>query len=124
MRYALGYPKLREIIGTHVAQLSTAKGKTVFLKNTDKLLWSDRNLIGGKTGYTFEAGHCFVCAAERQNKRIIVALLGSPSRNLLWKETEELIHKGFDAPMDMDQVADTVDRYLRMNVRKRALQSP
>jgi D-alanyl-D-alanine carboxypeptidase len=80
----------------------------VFLKNTDKLLWSDRNLIGGKTGYTCEAGHCFVCAAERQNKRIIAALLGSPSRKLLWKETEELIHKGFDALVDMDLEAGTV----------------
>ncbi len=95
MRYALGYPKLREIIGTPVAELSTAKGKSVFLKNTDKLLWSDRNLIGGKTGYTFEAGHCFVCAAEREKETIIVALLGSPSRGHLWKETEALIDKGF-----------------------------
>jgi len=109
MRYALGYPKLREIIGTSVAQLSTVRGKSVVLKNTDKLLWSNRNLIGGKTGYTFEAGHCFVCAAERQNKRIIVALLGSRSRDLLWKETEELIHKGFNAPADMDQKARTVE---------------
>ena len=121
MRYALGYPKLREIIGTPVAELSTAKGKSMFLENTDKLLWSDRSLMGGKTGYTFEAGHCFVCAAERQNKRIIVALLGSPSRKLLWKETEELIHKGFNTPADMGQEIGTVDRYLRMNVRKGTL---
>ena len=109
MRYALGYPKLREIIGTPVAEISTEKGKKVLLKNTDKLLWSDRNLIGGKTGYTFEAGHCFVCAAERQNKRIIVALLKSPSRKLLWKEAEELIDKGFSPPAEMGQEPGRVD---------------
>ena len=109
MRYALGYPQLREIIGTPVAELSTARGKRVILKNTDKLLWSDKDLIGGKTGYTFEAGHCFVCAAERQNKRIIVAVLGSPSRKLLWKETEELIQKGFNAMADIGQETGTVD---------------
>jgi serine-type D-Ala-D-Ala carboxypeptidase (penicillin-binding protein 5/6) len=109
MRYALGYPKLREILGTPVAEISTEKGKKLFLKNTDKLLWSDRTLIGGKTGYTFEAGHCFVCAAERQNKRIIVALLKSPSRKFLWKETEELIDKGFSLPADIGQEPGTVD---------------
>ncbi len=109
MRYALGYPQLREIIGTPVAELSTARGKRVIVKNTDKLLWSDKDLIGGKTGYTFEAGHCFVCAAERQNKRIIVAVLGSPSRKLLWKETEELIQKGFNAMADIGQETGTVD---------------
>ena len=83
--------------------------------------WSDENLIGGKTGYTFEAGHCFVCAAECQNKRIIVAVLGSPSRKPLWKETEELIHKGFNAPADADQEAGTVDGYLKINLKKGSL---
>ena len=111
MRYALSYPKLREIMGTPLAQLSTTKGKNVLLKNTDKLLWSDKNLIAGKTGYTFEAGHCFVCAAERQEKRIIVALLKSPSRKSLWRETEELIHKGFNTPVDIGQEATAAENF-------------
>ncbi|MGA2517301.1 MAG: D-alanyl-D-alanine carboxypeptidase family protein [Thermodesulfobacteriota bacterium] len=92
---ALSYPKLREIIGTPVAEFSTRDGRHLSLKNTDKLLWSDECVIGGKTGYTFTAGHCFVGAAEREKATIIVALLGSPSRNRLWKETEALIDKGF-----------------------------
>jgi D-alanyl-D-alanine carboxypeptidase (penicillin-binding protein 5/6) len=95
MRHALGYRKLREIMGTPVAEFSTKKGKPLSLKNTDKLLWSDECLIGGKTGYTTTARHCFVCAAEREKEIIIVALLGSPSRRDLWKETEKLIDKGF-----------------------------
>jgi D-alanyl-D-alanine carboxypeptidase (penicillin-binding protein 5/6) len=96
MNCALRYPKLKEIIGTPTVELLTGKGKILSLKNTDKLLWSDEDLIGGKTGYTFRAGHCFVCAAEREKKVIIVALLGSPSRENLWKETEALIDKGFE----------------------------
>ncbi|MEW6162309.1 MAG: D-alanyl-D-alanine carboxypeptidase family protein [Nitrospirota bacterium] len=95
MRYALRYPKLKEIIGTRVAGVSTEKGNDLFLKNTNRLLWSDEDLIGGKTGYTRRARHCFVCAAEREKEIAIVALLGSPSREDLWKETEELIGKGF-----------------------------
>jgi D-alanyl-D-alanine carboxypeptidase len=96
MRFALRYPKLKEIIGTRVAEVSTARGNDLFLKNTNKLLWSDEDLIGGKTGYTRQARHCFVCAAEREKDTVIVTLLGSPSRITLWKETETLIDKGFN----------------------------
>ena len=95
MAAALSYPKLRETIATPVAEFSTTDGRHLFLKNTDKLLWSDECVIGGKTGYPLTAGHCFVGAAEREKATIIVALLGSPSRYRLWKETQALIDKGF-----------------------------
>jgi len=95
MVHAMGYPKIKEIIGTPVAEFSTEKGKVFFLKNTDKLLWSDEGLLGGKTGFTQTAGHCFVCAAGREDRTIIVSILGSPSRKVLWKETQILIDKGF-----------------------------
>ncbi len=88
---ALKYPKLKEIIGTAVIEVSTEEGKTLSLKNTDKLLWLNEEVIGGKTGYTANAGHCLVCAAEHDTKTIIVAILGSPSRKALWKETESLL---------------------------------
>ena len=95
MIHAMGYPKIREIIATPVASFWTEKGRPLFLKNTDKLLWSEEDLVGGKTGYTQTAGHCFVCAAERGNKTIVVSILGSPNRKTLWKETETLLDKGF-----------------------------
>jgi D-alanyl-D-alanine carboxypeptidase (penicillin-binding protein 5/6) len=95
MRCALSYSKIKEIMGTSTVELLTEKGKILVLKNTDELLWSNENLIGGKTGYTLRGGHCFVCAAERENQEIIVVLLGSSSRRRLWKETETLIDKGF-----------------------------
>ncbi len=96
MNYALMYPRLREIIGTRVVEVSTENGHAIFLKNTNKLLWSEVDLVGGKTGYTRRARHCFVGAAERGDDRVIVAVLGSPSRKTLWKESEMLIHEGFD----------------------------
>jgi D-alanyl-D-alanine carboxypeptidase (penicillin-binding protein 5/6) len=96
MDYALRYPKIREIIGTRVTQVSTTEGDTKLIRNTNRLLWSEDELVGGKTGYTSKARHCCVCAAERKNDTIVVALLGSPSRSDLWKETELLIGRGFD----------------------------
>jgi D-alanyl-D-alanine carboxypeptidase (penicillin-binding protein 5/6) len=95
MKVAMSYPKLKEILGTSAAEVSTEKGKIIFLRNTDKLLNSDGEVIRGKTGFTLSAKHCFVCAAERDRKTIIVSLLGSPTRRNLWKEAKKLIDKGF-----------------------------
>jgi D-alanyl-D-alanine carboxypeptidase (penicillin-binding protein 5/6) len=103
MSYALRYPKLKDIIGTRTAEVTTERGRTFFVKNTNRLLWSEEDLVGGKTGYTRSARHCFVCAAERDNDTIIVALLGSPSRETLWGESELLISKGFDIVENRDE---------------------
>jgi len=70
------------------------EGRTAFVKNTNHLLWSDEELLIGKTGYTREAGHCFAGAGERETGTIIVALLGTPNRGLLWEETEKLMALG------------------------------
>ena len=91
--YALQIPKLREIVGTPEANIATEKGKVFHLKNTDRLLWSDDKIIGGKTGYTRGAGYCFVCAAQGETRTILVAILGSPSRRNLWRETEKLVSR-------------------------------
>ena len=95
MRYALRSPTLKKIIGTRFAEISTEKGKDIFLKNSNKLLWSEDDIVGGKTGYTRKARHCFVGAAERNGDTVIFAILGSPNRGNLWKEAEFLIKKGF-----------------------------
>jgi len=102
MDYALRYKKLKEIIGTRITEISTMGGNTKLIRNTNRLLWSEEDLVGGKTGYTNKARHCFVCAAERKTDTIIVALLGSPSRRNLWKEAEFLIGKGFDVMEDRE----------------------
>lgn len=95
MRHSLRYPLIKEIINTKAIRISTEDGRTIFLKNSNRLLWSDESVLGGKTGYTREAKHCFVCAIEQNNDMVIVALLGSPSRETLWKESEDLMEKGF-----------------------------
>ena len=94
MREALHYPLLTEILGTRVTEVPSGNGKTKIMRNTNHLLWSDEALLVGKTGYTRQAGHCFVSAADRQCGTIIVALLGSSSRAVLWKETEDLLDFG------------------------------
>lgn len=95
MNYGMRYPKLREIIATPKTHIVTEQGRVFSLRNTDKLLWLDKRVIGGKTGYTHSAKHCFVGVAQNREKTIIVTLLGSTSRKNLWRETEKLIEKVF-----------------------------
>lgn len=63
------------------------------LKNTDKLLGVREDIIGGKTGFTYAAGLCFVGIAEREGHELIVVILNSDRR---FEETGALIDWAFD----------------------------
>jgi D-alanyl-D-alanine carboxypeptidase (penicillin-binding protein 5/6) len=122
MRQAIKHPVLKNILGTRVTELSTEAGKTVMVKNTNKLLWTDEELLGGKTGFTQAARHCFVCAGERENDTLVVALLGAPSRSVLWKETEGLMDFGAKVMQNREEpvVYLTRSEYDAENVTKAA----
>jgi D-alanyl-D-alanine carboxypeptidase (penicillin-binding protein 5/6) len=91
---ALKYPLISEILKLRV-NIIPSGGREVLLISSNQLLWEDESVLGGKTGYTRQAKHCFVCASERGGETVIVAVLGAPLREILWKETERLIEKGF-----------------------------
>ncbi len=94
--HALSYPLIKEAIHTRVFLVRSEDGKEHFIQNTNQLLWSEDNMIGGKTGYTRMAKHCFVSASKIQNRLVYTALLGVPNREKLWKDTEILLAKAED----------------------------
>lgn len=63
-----------------------------YLKSTNELLGKVNGVDGIKTGYTVEAGQCFVVSAKREGHRIIVVILNSPNR---FYEAEKLIEWAF-----------------------------
>lgn len=87
---ALKYPMIKEIIGKKEYVIVTPGGRSMRLRSTDKLLWAADNIIGGKTGYTRNARHCFVGAFQTDDGPIFTAVLGTKSRSRLWKSTELL----------------------------------
>ena len=91
---ALRYPLIRQIIHTREKDLDV-DGRHVFLRNTDELLWSDDNLIGGKTGYTRAAEHCLAFAASRDGCTLVGSLLGERQRGNLWFEGKRLLEKSY-----------------------------
>ncbi|MCX8069282.1 MAG: D-alanyl-D-alanine carboxypeptidase [Thermodesulfovibrionales bacterium] len=97
MKESLKYPQIREIINTRAKHLTSYEGRKIFLKNTNQLLWDDDGIvIGGKTGYTKAARHCFVSAGQKGDSMIVVALLGESVRDNLWNDTNFLLNRGYD----------------------------
>ncbi len=87
LKAALSYPLIREILGKKEYLVTTSGGREIFLENSDHLLWQQDNIIGGKTGYTGTARHCFVCAINTEKGPLYTAVLGARSRNSLWRST-------------------------------------
>ncbi len=87
LKAALAYPLIREILGTKVYVAKTTAGRELLVENSNDLLWYDRDMIGGKTGYTGNARHCFVCAVNTEKGTLYMAILGARSRHGLWRST-------------------------------------
>ena len=56
-------------------------------------------VLSGKTGFTGNAGYCYVCACEKDGKTFIISLLGCGWPNhktYKWKDTLALLQYGSD----------------------------
>ncbi len=90
LKKSLEYPLIKEILGKKEALIVADGGRSMFIENTDRLLWTKENMIGGKTGYTRQARHCFVGALETDHGPILIAILGASSRDRLWRSAQLL----------------------------------
>ena len=107
MKAALCYPLIREILGKKEYLIRTAAGREILVENSNNLLWQQDNVIGGKTGYTGTARHCFVCAINTDRGPLFTAVLGARSRSSLWRSTLLLAEIGKDM-----ELADQYERTL------------
>lgn len=89
--HALSYPLIKEAINTRVYLVKPENGKEHFIQNTNHLLWSEDSMIGGKTGYTKAARHCFVSASKVRGRIVYTAILRDVNREKLWQDTQELL---------------------------------
>ncbi len=94
MKAALQYPMIADLINTRTQTVVSTSGRKLAVKNTNELLWDDSGMLGGKTGFTREARHCFVGASNRGGNTIISVVLGEPHRPDLWQDTSRLIARG------------------------------
>jgi D-alanyl-D-alanine carboxypeptidase len=74
------HPLLFEISREPSISIVAKNGKTFDLKNTNALLGSFPGIIGGKTGYTPEAGGGLLLTFQRGEKNLLSVVLGSSDR--------------------------------------------
>lgn len=98
MRYAIHNDVFLKITQTEEYSFSDLSKKRHFsVHNTNALLHMTDGVLAGKTGYTGDAGYCYVCACQKDNKTFIIALLGAgwpDHKNYKWHDTLELLNYG------------------------------
>ncbi len=102
MRYCIMQSPKREefleITRTKNYQFSDVEGSRRFsCVNHNAFLYMMEGALTGKTGFTSDAGYCYVGALERDGRTFIVALLacGWPNnKSYKWKDTRKLMEYG------------------------------
>lgn len=90
--YAMQNPMFKEIVGTKNIKITTAQGKDRYLQNKNKLLRNYMGANGVKTGFTDDAGRCFVGSAEKNGMLLVCSEL---SCGPMFEECESLLDEGF-----------------------------
>jgi serine-type D-Ala-D-Ala carboxypeptidase (penicillin-binding protein 5/6) len=70
------------------------------IENDNQLLYNYPGAMGGKTGYTDDAGQTFVGAANRDGRRLVVVLLHGTRQPIPpWQQAAHLLDYGFSVPV-------------------------
>ncbi|TCT15012.1 D-alanyl-D-alanine carboxypeptidase (penicillin-binding protein 5/6) [Natranaerovirga pectinivora] len=99
-KYALENEQFREIIRTRNKQFYELTNNRHFhVYNKNAFLDQMNGAIGVKTGFTNQAGYCFVGAVERDGKLFISVVLGSGwpyNRQYKWQDTQKIMNYALD----------------------------
>ena len=105
-RYAMTYPFFKTLISS--AEYTTAAGNPIY--NNNRLLGLYPDLVGGKTGYDWDAGWCLVEVAERDGMQMVSVTLDGVHENMDWYDDNEvLLDYGFQQRADRKNAPATWD---------------
>lgn len=101
--YALRNQTFRDIVKTPEAVIASTDGTIIHeLKNSNRMLRQEEQFyypyaIGIKTGFTNDAGHCLISAAEKDGHQILAVILNTNENSLVAsaKESKKLLEWGF-----------------------------
>ena len=91
--YALKNPIFKEIVTTKNTKITSLEGKTRYLRNKNKLLFSLEGCIGVKTGFTDDAGRCLVSACENDNMGVVCVVLNCGP---MFEESKTLLERALE----------------------------
>lgn len=85
--------------------------KSYSVYNHNAFLDMMEGVLTGKTGFTSEAGYCYVCALNRDGRNYVVALLGCGwpnNKSYKWSDTKKLMNYGIDNFKKVNIYSDTI----------------
>jgi D-alanyl-D-alanine carboxypeptidase (penicillin-binding protein 5/6) len=96
-RYAWQNPTFTDIVATRSFDFPGRDGNPSYpVENDNKLLYNYPGAMGGKTGYTDDAGQTFVGAANRDGRRLVAVLLRGTRQPIApWQQAAHLLDYGF-----------------------------
>jgi serine-type D-Ala-D-Ala carboxypeptidase (penicillin-binding protein 5/6) len=96
-RYAWENPTFADIVDTRTVDFPGHGDHPGYqLENDNQLLYHYPGALGGKTGYTDDAGQTFVGAANRDGRRLMAVLLhGTREPIAPWQQAAHLLDYGF-----------------------------
>jgi serine-type D-Ala-D-Ala endopeptidase (penicillin-binding protein 7) len=83
---------VREITTTRSYEFRTAR-RVHEIHNTNRLLFSHYEIVGGKTGFISEAGYCFATWLRTQGRDLIAVVLGAPTNATRFADTVRLVQR-------------------------------
>ncbi|OBI22763.1 D-alanyl-D-alanine carboxypeptidase family protein [Mycobacterium sp. E2497] len=99
-RYAWQNPTFADIVATRTFDFPGHGDHPGYeLENDNQLLYKYPGALGGKTGYTDDAGQTFVGAANHNGRRLMTVLLHGTRQPIApWEQAAHLLDYGFSTP--------------------------
>ena len=102
-------PPFPEIVSSVDVRVPAAGGEGYIAANDNQLLYQYPGALGGKTGFTDDAGNTYVGMAARDGRRLVVTMLaGTQQPRRQWMQGASLLDWGFALPAETPPVGKLV----------------
>jgi len=92
LRAASDHETIRSISTTRKYEFRTAR-RSHFIGNTNRLLYSRYQILGGKTGFINEAGYCLATWVRTEGRDVIAVVLGAPTNATRFADVVRMMQK-------------------------------
>jgi D-alanyl-D-alanine carboxypeptidase (penicillin-binding protein 5/6) len=108
-RTDMATPLFPEFISSVDVRVPAAEGEGYIAANDNQLLYQYPGALGGKTGFTTDAGNTYVGMAAQNGRRLVVTMMhGSQEPRRQWMQGASLLDWGFALPATTPPVGQLV----------------
>ncbi len=98
-----------DLVSSVDVRVPSSTGEGYIAANDNQLLYQYKGALGGKTGFTDDAGNTYVGMADRNGRRLVVTMLnGTQQPRRQWMQAASLLDWGFALPATTPPVGKLV----------------